>query len=104
MVFGFELARERGPCRRRDAPEVLDVGSAGYLPRGLEVLAVGLPRVGRGVEPYELVVGQAGCGVFGGARGCARLWCVLRCLLLGRASGELGPSRGGFFTLTMSVY
>ncbi len=90
--------------RQRDALEVLEVRSACDLPRDLDVLGVGPLRVGCGVEPYQLVVGQAGCGVFGGARGCARLWCVLRCLLLGRASGELGPSRGGFFTLTMSVY
>jgi hypothetical protein len=42
-VFGFELARERGPCRRRDAPKVLDVGAARNLPRGLDVLGVGPP-------------------------------------------------------------
>ena len=63
-------------CRRREASKVLDVGAAGYLPRGLDVLGVGPSRVGRGLEPYQLVVGQAGCGVSGRARGCARLRCV----------------------------
>jgi hypothetical protein len=51
-VFGFEFAGERGLRRPRDAPKILDVGAAGYLPLGLDVLAVGPLRVSCGVEPY----------------------------------------------------
>ena len=87
-VVGFELAGERGHRRRRNAAQVLDVGTASYLPCGGDVLGEGTFWVGRGVEPYQLVVGQAGCGVFGRARGCARLRCVHRCLLLGRVPGS----------------
>ena len=72
-VFVFELAGERGVCRRRDAAQVLAVRSSGYLAGGLDVLGVGPLRVCRGVEPYQFVVGQAGCGVFGGNAGCGTL-------------------------------
>ena len=75
-VFGFELARERSLRRRRNTPEVLDVGPTGYLAGSGLVLRGRALRVSRGIEPYQLVVGQAGCGVFGGARGCARLTLV----------------------------
>jgi hypothetical protein len=48
-----------GEMRRRYSTEVLDVDTTDYLPRALDVLGVGPLGVRYGVEPYQLVVGQA---------------------------------------------